>query len=401
MKELYFLDRDLVVTAGPIDTYQSLVWRECYFEPGSYTLVLPLTRTTVQAAFASAYLQVSGRPGLGRIERIRCSDGEGGGTVTVSGRMAESLLYDRIIPRGTRVRGELCAVIEALVSDNAGATASDRAVAHLTVIPAAPLTEDDGSVITVSDTPGGSVLGEWLYETLGAHGASYRIVPGENGDLVFSVFRGLDRTQAQEENSFAVFSASLSSSGDFDLLSDTADARNFAFIAGEGVGDDRTVVTLDLRADPDEPLRELYVDARDLRSDDGTGEALTEEEYRELLLARGRQRLSEHTPVLRIDGGAASYTVEADALTAETVTSPPWGEELAPIGAAYGSSMLCGVHYALGDLCDVASEPLGLLRPERVTEVTYTCEGSHIRIETRLGTTYPDLRALIRAAARD
>lgn len=400
MKELYFLDRDLSMTAGPIDGYHSLVWRECYLEPGSFTLVLPLTYDTVQAAFASAYLQVSGRPGLGRVERIRCSDGEGGGTVTVSGRMAESLLYDRILPRGTRISADLCAAVETLVSDNAGTGAGARAIPHLVIMPSEPLTDALGQAITVSDSPGGSVLGEWLYETLGAYGASFRILPDRDGNLVFSVFRGLDRTQAQEENSFAVFSASLSSSGDFDLLSDTADARNFAYIAGEGEGEDRTVVTLDVRADPDEPLRELYIDARDLRSDDGGGEVLTAEEYREVLLARGRQRLSEHSAILRIDGGAASYTVEADALTADAVTAPPWGADLAPIGAAFGPSMRCGVHYALGDLCDVVSDTLGMIRSDRVTEVTYTCEGSHVRIETRLGTGYPDLRRLLRGAAR-
>lgn len=401
MKELYFLDRQLAVTAGPVDGYLSLVWRECYLETGSFTLTLPLTGDTVRAALAAAYLQVSGRPGLGRVEKVSCTDGEDGGVVTVSGRMAESLLSDRIIPRGTCVSGALYEALEALVDENAGAAAADRAIPCLTVSHAQPLCDTDGTAVTVSDRPGGRVLSEWLYETLAAHGASFRITADGSGQLVFAVYRGLDRTQAQEENGFAVFSSSFSSSGDFDLLSDSTDYRNFATVAGEGEGEDRTVVTLDLRTDPTEALRELYVDARDLRSDDGSGTPMTEEEYREALLARGRQRLSEHSRILRVNGAAARYTVTADAVSAQTVTAPPWGEGIAPIGAAFGPSMRCGVHYALGDLCDIVSDALGMAWSERVTEVCYVCEGSHVCVAVRLGTAYPDLRTFIRLAGRE
>ena len=294
---------------------------------------------------------------------------------------------------GTVVSGAVCAALEAVVADNAGEGAAERAIPHLTVRSAEALLDDNGVPLTVEDRPYGKQLDEWLYETLGAFGASYRIEPDYAlGKLVFSVYRGCDRTQTQDENSFAIFSASFSSSGTFDFLSDRTDMRNFAYIVGEGEGEARVSVTLDLRYDADEPLRELYVDARDLRSDDG-GSKMSDQAYRNLLLSRGRQRLQQHAAVTRIDGTAAAYT-EGDGGNAGG-SAPAWGDALAPIGAAVSSSMICGVHYALGDLCDIADEESGLLLSERVTEVTYVYEGSRVRVEPRFGTAYADLRTFI------
>lgn len=393
MTELYFLDRALSVTVGPIDDFISLVWEERYGVCGSFTLVLPMKREIFAAALSSEYLEVRGRHGLGRVEKVSYSGGSGAGTLTVSGRMAESLLADRIIPRGTVVSGTLCAALEAVVTANAGEGAAERAIPHLTVQAAETLLDENGVPYTVEDRPYGKQLDEWLYETLGTFGASYRILPDyDTGNLVFSIYRGCDRTQAQEENSFAVFSASFSSSGTFDFLSDNSDMRNFAYIVGEGEGDARVAVTLDLRHDTEEALRELYIDARDLRSDDGDYK-MSAQAYRNLLLSRGRQRLQQHTAVMRIGGTAAAYT-EADGDMAYS-GAPAWGDALAPIGGTVSSSMICGVHYDLGDLCDIADEESGILLSERVTEIVYIYEGSRVRVEPRFGTAYGDLRSFI------
>ena len=397
MTELYFLDRDLTVVRGPIDRFVSLAWREAYDTCGSFTLVLPMDRDLFSAVLSADYLEVRGRRGLGRVEKVTYSGGDSGGTVTVSGRMAESLLSDRIIPRRTVVSGVLCRAVEAVVAANAGPDAGSRAIRGLTVRAAEELTDADGSPLTLDDHVTGRSLDEWLYEVLGAVGASYRIVPDfDAGTLVFEIYRGLDRTQNQSENDFAVFSASFSSAGEFRFVSDGTDSRNVAYIAGEGEGDDRVEVTLDLRTTPDEPIRELYIDARDLRSDDGET-VLSDAEYRELLLSRGRQRLSSHAHVLTLGGAASSYVEEDSAMGAEM--SPAWGESSVPVGGQYTSSMICGVHYALGDLCDIASEALGAVWSERVTAVTYIYEGSHVRVEPQFGTAYPDLRSFIRRSA--
>ncbi|MBQ7301346.1 MAG: siphovirus ReqiPepy6 Gp37-like family protein [Clostridia bacterium] len=399
--ELYFLDRNLQITLGPIDTAISLVWTERWGSSGTFTLVLPMTGALFAAVLNAAYLEVRGRPGLGRVERIRYNGGDDSRagtfakTMTVSGRMAESLLSDRIIPRGTAVTGTLCRAVEEVVRGNAADKAGERAIPCLSVAQADEVTDAAGLTVTIDDRVSGRPLDVWLYETLGTHGMSYRILPDfDAGVLVFSVCRGLDRTQGQTENSRAIFSSSFSSSGEFDFLSDVTDYRNYAYIAGEGEGEARVTAELDLRTDASEVRRELYVDARDLRSDDGETQ-MSAEAYRNLLLARGRQRLAEHACIRTLDGTAAAYTVSADGLSGAVGITPAWGVGLPPVGAVCSSSMICGVHYALGDLCDIASAALGMTWSARVTEVSYICEGGCVRVEPRFGSHAPDLRTLL------
>ena len=394
MTTLMLLSDDLSFLYGPIDNFTSLVWCEKYTECGSFTLMLPMSRELFAVLQSSAYLSVSGRPGLGRVERIRFSADASGtngvGTLTVSGRMAVSLLSDRMILRGTRAKGELVSCVETVVKENACADAGERALPYLTIGAGEALLDSSGTEYTVDDAPGGQALDEWVRSVLSEVGAAYRILPDyAAGQLVFSVYRGLDRTPSQNVNGCAVFSSSFASVGEMEFVSDKSDYKNFAFIAGEGEGDARIIETLDLRA-AGEPLRELYVDARDLRSDDGET-VLDEASYRKLLLARGRQRLSEHNHVLTLEGSAAVYA--AGETAAEEMLS---ADTLPPIGAVLGPSMRAGVDYALGDLCGIASDALGAVWEERITEITYTYEGTRCIVAPRFGVSYPDLRTLLK-----
>ncbi len=398
MTEVYFLNRDLSIAGGPIDSFVSLVFREAYYDCGDFTLVLNMDRSLLKTALGASFIRVSGRRGLGRIERISFSGDDSTssevGRLTVSGRMAESLLADRVIPRGTKVSGDLVRCAEKLVSENAGELAGARAIAGVTVAQSPSLLDSEGTVIEIDDQVSGQPLDEWLREVLSEADAGYCIVPDyETGKLVFSVYRGLDRTKAQTENSYAIFSTSFSSIGKLEFLCDQSDYKNFAYIAGEGVGEQRVMLTLDLRVG-DEALREIYVDARDLQSSDGE-ETMNEEEYRALLLSRGRQRLASHESIVRLSGVAAPYVRYTENEDNDST------HRLPPIGTETTSSMCADVHYALGDKCEIVSESLGMSWTERITEITYIYEGTAVQIQPYFGTAYPDLRNYIKKCASE
>lgn len=380
MTEVYFLDASLARCCGPMEELRSLVWSERYDACGTFSMELPLTASA--AAAEAVFAEVVGQKSLGRVEKLSCDEEKG--TLTVGGRMAESLLGDRIILRGTRAQGTLAAALADVLGQNAvGEDAGERAIPHLTLGTFSGLEDGDGDPLTADLRCGGEALDEWLREVLADVGASYRICLNAAGDaLVLEVYRGLDRTQAQEENSFAVFSTSFASLGNITYTADASEYKNFAFVAGEGEGEDRVEVTVDLRADPDEPLRELFVDARDLRSTGEDGETvMTAAAYRRLLEARGRERLAEHGQVRRVEG-----------MTAVVPTGEGTGE-------AFGC-MRAGVDFALGDLCDVVCERLGMVLSERVTELTTVIEGAGSVSYARFGSTYPDLRTRLMRAGR-
>ena len=61
----------------------------------------------------------------------------------------------------------------------------------------------------------------------------------------FEVWQGLDRTQGQSGNSWAVFSDRYENIQSLSYITDHSSMRNYAYIAGAGEGEARTVVTLD------------------------------------------------------------------------------------------------------------------------------------------------------------
>ena len=83
--------------------------------------------------------------------------------------------------------------------------------------------------------------------------------------MVFDLSEGTDRSVMQEEKPHIVFSDAYSNLLSFSYASDTAITRNFAYIYGQGKGDERKRTTY---CDGDEPTYldryEVYVDADDI-----------------------------------------------------------------------------------------------------------------------------------------
>lgn len=77
------------------------------------------------------------------------------------------------------------------------------------------------------------------------------------------------------------------------------DERNVALVAGEGEGTERELVTLGSGSGLNR--KELYVDARDLQSENDDV-VMTTAEYRQALTERGQSKLAEHQPILILDG---------------------------------------------------------------------------------------------------
>ena len=77
------------------------------------------------------------------------------------------------------------------------------------------------------------------------------------------------------------------------ILSDEKSYKNYAIVLGEGTGNERIRVDVDLSGGADK--RELIVDARDQQSDKETPA-----EYQAKLKARGTEKLLEHQPVFKI-----------------------------------------------------------------------------------------------------
>lgn len=126
-------------------------------------------------------------------------------------------------------------------------------------------------------------------------------------------------------------------------------------MAGQGEGDDRVVVVVDLT--DGEEARELYVDAKDIQQEEG----VTAEEYEALLRQRGMEKLAECPKVENFEGDG------------ENVGNFEYLKD-----------------WDLGDIVTVQYAQLGITMHERVTEVEEVYERGVATFTPTFGSPVPE-----------
>ncbi len=329
--ELYFLDAQFepITEAGAVDTFSSVVWSERYFENGSFTLhfskeLLPSVREAVYVR--TGVDAETGRMRCGRITYILTDDEENGGECEMGGQLLESLFDDRVLAGKGCYTGTLTQAVRKAVTDN---------LRGCGVV----FGEDDGILTeTVSLTYEWDTLSDWLYSVLRPFGASYRIeLSPEDNVPVFRIVQGTDRSSGEGSTvsetynpGQAVFSASFGNIASIRFEQDTSGMKNVLYAEGA----DGTVVTVDRSGTS--PRREMHKKVSDVKpADFGSTSA-----YTAALRQRGEEILAKHAGSVYVAAGT------------ETDAPPKYG-----------------VDYALGDICDVADDTLGLAFGLRLTAV--------------------------------
>ncbi|MBR5366850.1 MAG: hypothetical protein IK132_11465 [Clostridia bacterium] len=324
--ELFFLDEHFEPVEGPVEEYGSAVWSERYFEPGTFTLHVP--RSLVRAAAGARYVRSAEDDGgilCGRIEYLTAEED---GEAEIGGRLLGALLEDRVI-----------AEIPAGSGDAAG-TVLSVAEANLRGL---GITVDRANSVSIGEaaSPAGLFdnLGAWCYDALKPFGAAPQIKlrEGQGGILVpvLRVVRGLDRS-AEGSAARAVFSKSFGNILSVSLERDSGRMKNAVYVEGR----DGTVVLADKSGGSGR--RETYKKAADIAPADYMDDAA----YRAALMRRGEEILA---------GRAATLCVSAET---DAGALPVYGRD-----------------YALGDVCDVADEELGVSFAVRLTGVDTVWEG--------------------------
>lgn len=347
--DLILLDKDFQI-CGILEDYSELRWVRRYFACGEFLLTLPPGSRELAAGARYIYNPSNGETAV--IEELKITvDAAGSRSLVLSGRMLESLLFLRVIYGTANIGGNAEAAARSLVA--AHATVGERA------IPKLMLGEAKGHPEEVAVQYSGISLGDAIYSMLGSVGLSPKLTYDyESSALIFTVESGLDRTQQQNENSWAIFSSEFENVRSSLYWRCDRDLRNFFYIAGEIEDDDsRKIVTLDL-SDGGE-RRELFVDARSVRrrykDENGVTHVATEFEYAEMLRGWGREVAAEHAAI---------------ELTVGTVADgvPPVYRE----------------DYDLGDLCDYTDTSLGIQRSMRIAEITELRSGGMFSVHLKL-----------------
>lgn len=350
--DIYFLDERFEPVTGAVDVCSSIVWAERYFENGSFTLHFP--KELLPSVYDAVYVRTgveNGRVKCGRITYVITDDEDEGGGCEMGGSLLESLLDDRILSGKGCFTGTLTEAVTAAVEANlrsCGVIFGDSAVM-----------EEAVSLTYEWDT-----LSEWLYSVLRPFGASYRIELDPDRNVpVFRLVRGTDRSSGVgrevSENynpGQAVFSSSFGNITSIRFERDTAGMKNVVYAEGS----DGTVVTVDRSGG--RPKREMYRQVTDVKRADFADDA----SYTAALRMRGEEILANYTETYHI-------SAETDA----------------------GVSYVYGTDYALGDICDVADDALGLAFGMRLTAVDDVTEFGTRTLYPSFGEEIRQVRRLI------
>ncbi len=337
--ELIFLNDRFDIVSAPIDRYYSLQWAENYYDEGTFEL--HLAADLFPTVMMSEYLYNNDADEAMLIDDVQASD-DGKQTLRLGGKSLDTLLRHRIMDDADSFTGTVEDIARQAVQKYA--IASDRSVSLLRLGTRKGYTDT-----AVATNERGAVLYDWLRELLKPYEMSFRIhYDYDENALEFEVYRGLDRTQEQTENTWAIFSTSYENLSQFRYARNRTDYRNYAIV----MTDDGTKrVTVDKTNGT--PRRELFVSA----DDELDTAAMTQ---------LGEQALAEYAMI-------------------ETVGGEVQG----------GANMVYGVNYALGDLCNVEDAYFDVSAAVRLTQIVTVIENGITKHVPTFGEQYLNLREYV------
>lgn len=323
----------------------NLQWIRRYYEPGEFSVQLPVA----EYVDGAAYVFADERPELGIAQKREYADGYDGDVIQVSGYFYEYKLNDKI----TYPRYQGYGNIEKVAQEIVKTYKEDIPLLCLGGLNDPPL----GISITKQST--GDGLATVLYGMLKTQELSFRCSYNyEENKIFFSVWQGKDRTQDQRVNSFATFSEGMRNVQNEEIVIDSSNFKNYGVVIGNGKYEDgqQIEVIVDLRSGPDIYAQKLYIDKTNMTFD-STKQTLGE--FREQLRQAGMEEMAKYNDIT---------SVKFDVIDK---------------GLTYMES------YDLGDKCDAILDSVSQAYMVRITEAHEVFKDSKHRVTLQFGEKVP------------
>lgn len=283
--DVYVLDSSFIPVAV-IDSYKSLIWTKRYYTCGDFELYIPANDSLLQYLQEDNFLMREDDDSVMVIESLEVqTDAENGDFFIVAGRSLESILARRVVMTQTVVNADdVVQGIKNLIVSQTGNGNPDsyRAIPNLAI--------DDS--LTVPETLVTQFTGTVLLDAVSQICTRFGI--------------GFKMTATRSRNSYQITlsfyegsEVDVTFSPEFDNMIESKYVRNYsnfanyAIVAGEGEGTSRIIMNVP-RSTPTPKglaLREMFVDARDMSSNNGE---ISGSDYLDMLTERGMEKLAEH-----------------------------------------------------------------------------------------------------------
>lgn len=284
-----------------LETFESLIWTECYYGCSNFEISTRATPEIVSLLTHDRYLTLEGSDRVMEIEDIWIhSSSQNGNKLIVKGRSLEQILDRRIIPSETVLNGNLQDCIAQLLDKNAiNPVEMERKIDNFRMV-----YSDDPLVTTptIKRQFTGDYIYDAIYDICLKANLGFKITLSQTNELIFELYAGADRSYDQYVYPFIEFSPKFDNLINSDYRSSNISKKTYALVAGEGEGSARVKVAVSLGSETGLKRREMFVDARDLSKNMNGGITLSDQEYIDCLTTRGEEYLSQNQVIETFEG---------------------------------------------------------------------------------------------------
>lgn len=271
-----------------VDDYISFIWTPRFYTPGDFELCAPIRYAEVLRA--DNYIARDDDENVGIIESLDIQRAEDGQEMIIaSGRFLSAILERRIVARQTQFNNKYPGeIIESLLMANIIEASPPRRRIDNFIL--GDFDREVGTATSIQYT-GDNIL--TAVSDLCKDNSLGFIVTLENGNFVFNLYEGKDRTYNQDVNPYMVFSPEYGNLLTADYAENHAPIVNAVLAAGEGEGTDRKMTWVFSAGSPGGlNLREYFKDARNIQSNNGE---ISTADYMRQLAGAGRESLTDYS----------------------------------------------------------------------------------------------------------
>lgn len=274
---------------GLIENAQ-IIWTTRYYKSGDFEIYVSATNENLNLIYNGFYVVRDDieKDNVGIIEDYEInSTTEEGDMITVTGKLADGyFLNSRVVSRQTQMLGNVQQELRNLIYSNIiNPSDTKRKINFI------KLGDFDNSITeTIERQTTGDNLKNLTEEICEEKGIGFR-TKLENNNIIYENYKGINRSYNQSENPYVVFSDEYENLTDCNYIRRTSEVKNFAYIAGEGEGLNRRIVSsYNTESEPTGQDRfELWLDQRNISSNN---EDITETELINQMKEEGLENLT-------------------------------------------------------------------------------------------------------------
>lgn len=318
-----------------IDNATSIIWITRFNSAGEFELYMPAS-TALLTLFNNENVIITRNDTetIMIVEAVKLNtDDENGDYLTITGRSIESIIGRRVISSQTTMTGTVENGIRTLLTNNIISPSNNmRQISFFKLGTLNGWTETFEKQIT------GKNLLESISDICVTYNYGFKLTFDENNEnLIFTLYKGIDRSFDQTTNTHVVFSPDFENLGNTEYTIDRTTFCNWVYVAGEGEGTARKVGQAANITEAGLSVYEKWVDARNVSSNNGE---ISSTEYMQIL----RQQANEEIELSKITQTFSGEILDFNAYT-------------------------YGVDYNLGDKVSIKNE-YGVTGNATVTEIT-------------------------------